>query len=77
MPKAAEVNIDPGPIVVLSPDVNLSKTKSEPNKQLTFPVEPHEPIRVADGKKKEVLYVIQAYNSYYCNPVSRHVYFST
>ena len=57
-PKAAEVKIDP--IVVLSPDVNLSKTKSEPNKQLTFPVEPCEPIRVANGKKKEVLYIIQA-----------------
>ena len=36
------------------------QTKSEPNKQLAFPVEPCEPIRVADGKKKEVLYVIQA-----------------
>ena len=35
MPNAAEVKIDP--IVVLSPDVSLSKTKSEPNKQLTFP----------------------------------------
>ena len=58
MPKAAEVKIDPGPIVVLSPDVSLSKTKSEPNKQLMFPVEPCEPIRVADGKKKEVLYAI-------------------
>ena len=60
MPKAAEVKIDPGPIVVLSPNVNLSKTKSETNKQLTFPVEPCEPIHVADEKKKEVLYVIQA-----------------
>ena len=60
MPKAAEVKIDPRPIVVFSPDVNRSKTMSEPNKQLTFPVEPCEPIRVADGKKKEVLYIIQA-----------------
>ena len=35
MPNAAEVKIDP--IVVLSPDIKLSKIKSEPNKQLTFP----------------------------------------